>query len=127
MRVGCYSEGLQRLYEAFDCRSAAFLTAANPGGVKVSDNLNFRAEARLAQQLDAISLPVTSGVGLDADETSDWPGERSFLVLGIERSNAVRLGLQHGQLAIIWCPETAIPELLMLERETTEKSPPTKR
>lgn len=118
LRVGVYSEALERLYESTNHRSAAFLTAANPGGVKVSDELNIRAEARLRRQLIALSLPVTPGIGLDADMTSDWPGERSLLVLGIQRENVIRLGLEHGQLATIWCPETAIPELLMLKRTT---------
>lgn len=127
LRVGCHSAALQGLYQIFDCRSAAFLTAANPGGVKVSDTLNIRAEEQLARELSELSLPVTSGIGLDADEASDWPGERSFLVLGITRDMAVRLGTQHGQLAIVWCPETAIPELLMLDQPPGKKQPPTKQ
>lgn len=117
LRVGCHSAALEALYAASGYSTAAFLTAANPGGVKVSDTVNLRAESELSEKLDALDLPTLPGIGLDADESSDWPGERSVLVLGLTRENAIRLGLEHGQLAIVWCPATAIPELLMLDEE----------
>lgn len=114
MRVGQFSDALWRLYRANACQTAVFLTAANPGGVKISDTENLRAESRLEHLINSLGLPVLPGIGLDEDEQSDWPGERSLLVQGISYQDAIRLGNAFGQLAIVWCPPTAVPQLLML-------------
>ncbi len=116
MRVGQYSDALRGLMEVNGCQTAAFLTAANPGGVKIPDTENLQAELRLASEITSRGFSVLPGIGLDDDKHSDWPGERSVLVLGISYQDAVLLGQAFGQLAILWCPATAVPELLMLKR-----------
>lgn len=115
MRVGQYSDALNLLFTEGNFRSAAFLTAYNPGGVKVSDTLNRQAQRKLDGQIALLRLPALPAMGLDSTPGSDWPGEQSTLVLGISRHDAVRLGVLFRQLAILWCPASAIPELLMLQ------------
>lgn len=116
LRVGQFSDALQGVFWAYGCQTAAFLTAANPGGVKISDTENLSAERLLARDVAALQLPVLPGIGLDEHEHSDWPGERSLLVLGMGHQEAIRLGRVYRQLALLWCPPSAVPELQMLER-----------
>lgn len=127
LRVGRESAELAELYAHFSCSSAAFLTAANPGGVKKPDTFNRLVEQRLTNTLKALSLPLVPGIGLDADPTSDWPGERSLLAMGISRQCAIDVAHQFAQLVIVWCPPSRIPELLMLENETVGIPTPSKR
>ncbi|WP_169727546.1 DUF3293 domain-containing protein [Granulosicoccus antarcticus] len=118
MRVGQFSDALQRVYQSHRCQSAAFLTAANPGGVKISDTDNLQAEAKLQRDITSMRYTAFPGIGLDGDEKSDWPGERSLLVLGIVYQEAIRIGTSFDQLAIIWCDKDAVPQLLMLNTDT---------
>jgi hypothetical protein len=92
------------------------LTAANPGSVKLPDTQNELAQARLLTELSKRGIAVIPGIGLDADEQSDWPGEKSVLALDIDWQEAVQLAVDFGQLAFVWCPRTAIPALVMLDR-----------
>lgn len=73
--------------------------------------------------MNCLTIP---GIGLDADKSSDWPGERSLLVPRIGREQAIAIGRSYQQLAIIWCPESAIPELLMLGQQPPDSANPTK-
>jgi hypothetical protein len=43
-----------------------------------------------------------------------WPGESSFLVLGLDAERAVALGNQHRQNAVLCCDEGAVPGLVLL-------------
>ncbi len=101
------------------CQPAAFLTAANPGSVKTSGTRNLQAESRLAGEITSRGLSVIFGIGVDENEHSNWPGGRSLLVLGISYLDAIRLGSAFGQLAILWRPATAVPELLILKSAAT--------
>ena len=39
--------------------------------------------------------------GLGTDPLGEWPGEESFLILGINRQNAMKLGTEFEQNAIV--------------------------
>lgn len=56
-----------------------------------------------------MSLP---GFGQGAD--GDWTPEPSFLVLGIPLETAKFLAGKYSQNAFLWCPETAVPELVWM-------------
>jgi hypothetical protein len=63
-------------------------------------------------ELSASGLAFVEGVG--NDPSNIWPGERSFLVLGLVPEAAKSLGAQFGQNAIVWSGADAIPRLILL-------------
>jgi len=100
-------EGLLRRHEA---RSAAFITAHNPGSNIMPEIINRRAQQRLRQELEPLG-PLFEGIGAGAD----WPVEPSFLVLGIGLEEAKSIGLRYGQNAVIWV-EGNTPQIVRLTR-----------
>lgn len=117
LRVGQYSDALSSLFLEESHQSAAFLTACNPLGVKISDISNHQAQNRLVTDVHNLGFSSTAAIGQDSTPNSDWPGEPSLFVPGISKYQAIRLGTQYQQLAIVWCPSTCIPELVVLESE----------
>ncbi len=115
LRIGQFSDALKALFDSQKCQSAAFLTAFNPGGVKTSDTYNNRAQNELENHLEHSGIEAIAGIGLDSDRESQWPGEPSVLALSIKRTQAIEIANKFGQLAILWCPSSAIPELLMID------------
>jgi hypothetical protein len=52
--------------------------------------------------------------GESSDSIGTWPGEKSFLVLGLDLETAIRLGREFRQNALVWADEDAIPRLILL-------------
>jgi hypothetical protein len=52
--------------------------------------------------------------GVGQHPTNGWPGEPSYLVFGLTRSESVELALRLEQNATVWCGADAVPELLLL-------------
>ena len=115
MRVGRYSAELADLYERRGCCSAAFLTAYNPGSVKYTDTANEAAQHELEILLKQQGISFLTAIGKDPDPTSEWKDEKSVLALGLTNSQAVEIAAKFKQAAILRCPQSAIPELQMLE------------
>lgn len=115
LRVGQYSDALNALFLDKKCQSAAFLTACNPMGVNISDTLNRQAQQELTSDIRDLGFASTAAIGLDSTADSDWPGEPSLFVPGLSKHHAMRLGAKYLQLAIVWCPSTSVPELVVLE------------
>jgi hypothetical protein len=114
LRIGQRSAELASLHLASAVTSSAFLTAWNPHSVPQPENINRAAQERLQRALVAMGLTLLDGFG--EDPSGAWAGEPSTLVLGISRSEAVRVGREFGQLAIVWIGESAVPELVVLPR-----------
>ena len=53
-----------------------------------------------------------SGFGEDGEGL--WPGEPSFLALGVSLDTAKSLGVEFHQNAIVWASEDATPQLILL-------------
>lgn len=115
LRVGRYSAGLADLFRLRGCTSAAFLTAYNPGSVKYTDTANEAAQHELEKLLKELGIPFMQAIGKDSDPTSDWQGEKSVLALGLTNTQAVEIAAKFNQMAILWCPASATPELQMLK------------
>ena len=58
-------------------------------------------------------FPCLPGVG--QHPTNGWPGEPSVLALGVSRKEAVALGRQFGQNAVVWSGADGVPELILLQ------------
>jgi hypothetical protein len=100
------------LYRAKNVSCAAFITACNPFSQPLSAEENARRQAELRSELARRSLFYLEGVGQHPSGT--WPGEPSFLVLGLALEAAKTLGRAYEQNAIVWCGADAVPRLVLL-------------
>jgi hypothetical protein len=100
------------LHEANAVQSSAFITACNPFSQTSDDASNAARQQTLRSELKARELTFIEGIG--QHPSNNWPGEASFLVLGLSLDAAKALGAQHGQNAIIWADTDATPRLVLL-------------
>jgi hypothetical protein len=111
LKIGRYSGELSELYKQHNCKVSAYITAWNPLGKIVSNSENKRLNNALKSSISE-KYKLIEGIGRDPD--GKWPGEESFLVLGINREDAMKLGKQFEQNAIVF-NEDQVPELIMLK------------
>jgi hypothetical protein len=113
--VDQHSAPLSQLFAVSGYRCATFITASNPFSVTHSAEENFAACARLRDELlrrSCCPQQILDGEGLDP--TGAWPGERSFLVLGLDLETSMLLGREFAQNALVWANEDAFPRLILL-------------
>jgi Protein of unknown function (DUF3293) len=112
LRIGVANPLLADLHQAFLVDCSAFITAANPFSVIADEATNARRQAALAEELGRRGLRFIEGMG--EHPSGKWPGEPSFLIFGLSLDAARQLGTQHGQNAIVWCGDNAMPQLILL-------------
>lgn len=112
LKIGVISPPMGDLFRNSKINTAAFLTAFNPFSQAVTDADNEQAQARLSCDLQNGGFEALPGEGQDPEGL--WPGEPSFLVLGISRLKAETLGRQFGQNAMVWVDAGLVPELVLL-------------
>lgn len=117
IQIDTYSTLLAQLHQRCSVSSSAFITAYNPYSVLQSKQENKQANTALLKQIKSMGYTCLTGRG-QAINKADWPAEESFLVLGISREEAVRLGNCFKQNAIIYTDNTAIPKLVLLAVNT---------
>jgi hypothetical protein len=103
---------LVALHGRYGVTSSAFVTACNPFSAELSDEENQARQTGLEQDLRARSLCFLPGIG--QHPSNGWPGEPSFLVLGIDLPAAKALGVRLEQNAIAWAGGSGVPELVLL-------------
>jgi hypothetical protein len=103
IRIG---ECQSRLDELLGGQSWAFISAENPGSIPVKDNAD--RHGKLVERLKGRD----SHPGLGIPDEGDWPPEKSLLVCGISEQEAIRIGRQFGQNAIL-CGEPGKPARLV--------------
>lgn len=112
LRIGVEQPELRSLMKHHNVNSAAYITAWNPLGKQQPDDENRSRQAVLRQALIQRSLAYLSGIGQGTG--GDWPGEESFLVLGLDLVAAQRLANEVEQNAFVWAGVDAIPKLVLL-------------
>jgi len=113
LRVGEPNAPLAALHDASGVTCSAFITAWNPFSRQARDDAtNARRQAALACELTRRGLAFIDGIG--QHPSNKWPGEASFLVLGIPLEDAKALGTEFEQNAIIWSGADAVPQLILL-------------
>ena len=112
LRIGQFNEELMHLHAEEQVQCSTFITAYNPLGQAFEDAVNVARQAALAKELAARNLTFIAGIG--QQPTDPWPGEVSFLVLGLSLEAARALGTKHEQNAIVWCDADAVPQLVLL-------------
>ena len=110
--IGQPSEPLLRLFKRYRCDCAGFITACNPYSQKLDPGANTQFDRDLMTELISRNLMFFEGVGLG--KNPDWPGEASYLVIGLSLQDSRALGHQFKQNAIVWCDAEATPCLVLL-------------
>lgn len=112
LHIARFNPALAALHEAHHVACSAFITACNPFSRSLDSQTNALRQAALAHELEALGLTRIEGIG--KHPSNNWPGEASFLVLGVTLADAKALGEKHGQNAIVWCGADAVPQLILL-------------
>jgi hypothetical protein len=112
LHVDAVCPELVLLYARYRAHCSAFITACNPLGTRAAARRNAQSQEALLAELSRRKLVAIRGIG--QHPTNNWPGEPSFLVLGITRRAARALGRQFGQNAIVWAGPDAVPKLILL-------------
>lgn len=110
--VGLRSCRLAALFATKGINCGAFLTAFNPQGALQTDLENEQAHDELATKLNALHVEVIEGSG--SEEGTDWPSEKSYFALGLNREDSIAIGNHFNQDAIVWVDQNAVPELILL-------------
>ena len=118
LEVGAPSPALDGWLAANGETCFAFLSAANPGSVALSDEENRRRHERLVARLQAGGLTPVGGESFEA-ASGAWR-EASLLVGGITRAAAIRLAGEFGQAALL-CGEIGGPVELVLAARPAEE------
>ena len=111
LRIGVASPALAALHKAHHADSSAFITACNPFSQACDEAANAERQAALARELKLRSLSFIDGIG--QHPSNQWPGEASFLVLGLTLEAARTLGIRLEQNAILWSGPDAVPQLIL--------------
>ena len=101
---------LDALLSKQDAKSWAYLTAYNPFSQTFTDEANDARHRLLLQSVAAFSS--FEGEGKGADES--WPPEKSLLILGISKAQAIAIGNEYEQNAIVYGEAGQAAQLLLL-------------
>jgi hypothetical protein len=97
---------------SFGVEEAIWLTAYNPGSQRRDEEENLDDQMRLLSQIEAARLNYFVGHSMDQD--GDWY-EPSYLVLGLNQEEGVRLGQAFGQVAVVSINIEGTPRLISTE------------
>lgn len=112
LRVGEANAVLDEVLDEDGADTAAYLTAANPGGVLQDERSNALSFAALHQALADAGYSCYVGEG--RDPSGEWPPEPSLLAVGISRHEAEVIGRSYEQNAIVFIEKGRAPELVAL-------------
>ena len=109
VHIGEQNDGLRILFTSFNVESAAFITAWNPHGRKLTLDENYDRQIELLE--DISNQRLNYFVGRGESQTGDW-SEDSYLVLGVSLTDAKEIASRHDQNAFVWIPVSGVPELI---------------
>ena len=99
IRIGVINPLLQQLLLNNSSESWAFITACNPYSVMQNEDVNTLLNTQLEDYLSGKRYVFFKGIGVGDDNS--WEPEASFMVLNIRKEDAVKLGKQFKQNAIV--------------------------
>ena len=101
---------LQQLLLNNSSESWAFITACNPYSVMQNEDVNTLLNTQLERYLLEKQYLFFKGMGVGDDDS--WEAEASFMVLDIRKEDAIKLGKQFKQNAIVIGVIGNSPELI---------------
>ena len=99
LRVGEPSSRLDCWLQAAGVENWAFVTACNPRATALDESANRQRHDALRERVSAAGWISVEGLGVPLG--NDWRPELSLLIAGIARGDALRLGREFDQLAIV--------------------------
>lgn len=114
LRPNAVSPDLNALLAACDANSAAFITAANPAAQRLDDAENDARTRALCARCTSLGYDVIPGRG----GCPDWGWETSVLIPGISLTDALKLGTEFGQDAILFAVKNQGVRLLACAGQT---------
>lgn len=112
-RIGQRSVAVENLMRRRRVRTAAVLTAENPGSRRLAPLVNEIRARRLDRALQRLGLEWLPATAIDVDGL--WPPEFGRFVLGPSFATSVRLARRFDQNAMVWI-ELGQPVRLVLCR-----------
>jgi hypothetical protein len=113
IRVGVRNAALDRILDRHRVSEWVFITASNPGSHALPEQENACRNAGLEQMLRDQRRQYLHGNGVP--DESGWQAERSFLVLGITKREAIALAKRWHQRAIVCGTLESAPELVWID------------
>ena len=111
LAIGERNPALDDLMEGADSPSGAFITAWNPGSLRLPDAKNQARQTELITEVRKRGYVFLEGRGDGQDK--GWPPEASVFIIGIPIDAALELGKLFGQLAIVFAERGQPVELLL--------------
>ncbi len=111
MRIGVINKDFDLWLADQLVEQYTFLTAWNPFSRELSLEENRRRNELLEKELQVSSTRVLPAVGVGE---GNWPPEVSFCALNLSLEDALRLGRQFGQNALVFTRTGRTPELWWL-------------
>jgi hypothetical protein len=99
LKINQPSDFLGRAHKLHITDRSAFITACNPASLRMNDAVN---EAAMEAMNDEISERWPKYFSEDADPTGAWPPEPSFLVMGIDYRDVIKLAHKYNQNAFLY-------------------------
>lgn len=99
--------GLLHWMDDEQATTLAVLGAENPRGTATSPAINQQAHDRLEAVAAEKGLRFIEAIG----ELDAWR-ERHLVVIGCSREDAIRIGVDFDQAAILWCERDAVVEIV---------------
>lgn len=112
LTIGEQNDGARILFASFNVESGAFVTAWNPGGKSLDYAENLDRQADLLEKIEQLRLNYFVGRAEHPDQGS---AKDAYFVLGMTRAQAIELGREFGQTAIVWVSMSGTPELVPID------------
>lgn len=111
IEIGKRNEELDTIIKKDGQTEWAYLTAYNPYSKELTDKENLKRQSQLLSKISGYKFYEGEGVG----EDPTWKPERSILIAGITKNDAISLGREFEQHAIVYGKINEVPELITLK------------
>ncbi len=112
LKIGEQNSALAAACKNNHAESSAYITACNPNSKILDDFTNADRQNSLRRELVERNLAFLEAEG--KHPSSDWPGEASFLIFGIDLEAASDLSSRMQQDAFVWSGPDYVPQLILL-------------
>ena len=112
IRIGAVNPALERLLQAGQVHTWAFVTASNPRSQELSREGNAKRNDAMKRSLREAGWRYLEALGVP--DRQGWPPEQSVLIPGIGRDEAIALGRRWEQNAIVFGKVGEPPELVWI-------------
>ena len=113
LRIGEPNSALAAACKKNCAESCSYITACNPNSKTLGDSENEERNNALRRELIERNLAFLEGLG--KHPSNEWPGEASFLILGIDLETARNLSRRMEQDAFVWAGSDSVPRLILLK------------